>query len=82
MGCIAEGEGDEVAIEARGETAYIERRGWRLARGWGAQPDELFEAWNGLWEGALLAHDRHLRLIVVAREDIGDDATRWEIRPR
>lgn len=78
---IAIGEGDAATIELSNGQAVVTRSGWRLARGWGVQPPELFEAWNGLWEGALLAHDRHLRLMVVAREDLGDDATRWMIKP-
>jgi hypothetical protein len=40
----------------------------------------LFEAWNGLFEGALSVHNRALRLNVEAREDLGDDATVWLIR--
>ena len=78
---IATGEGDTATIEETptGDKRVI-RNGWRLARDWGEQPPELFEAWNGLWEGALMAHDRFLQLRVLAREDLGDSATIWEIR--
>lgn len=80
MAALAEGEGDTVTTEGAGRTIAVTRQGWRLARGWGEQPPELFEAWNGLWEGAMLAHDRQLRLSVMDREDLGDAATRWIIR--
>lgn len=80
MAALAIGEGDQATIEVASDKAVLTRSGWRLARGWGTQPPELFEAWNGLWEGALLAHDRHLRLAVTDREDLGDGATRWIIK--
>ncbi len=79
MAGLATGEGDTVTVEAASDWATVTRTGWRLARGWGVQPPELFEAWNGLWEGALMAHDRHLRLAVRGREDLGDGATQWVI---
>jgi hypothetical protein len=40
----------------------------------------IFEAWNGLFEGALAVHDRRLVLEVLARCDFGDDAFVWRIR--
>ncbi|MEZ5408142.1 MAG: hypothetical protein R2761_08960 [Acidimicrobiales bacterium] len=43
------------------------------------QPPEVFEAWNGLWEG--LAAMEGIRLTVLSRLDLGDPATWWEIRP-
>ncbi|MBU2533240.1 MAG: hypothetical protein KKB37_10905 [Alphaproteobacteria bacterium] len=79
MAALAQAEGDCVTIEQAPTSVTVSRNGWRLANGWGVQPPELFEAWNGLWEGALMAHDRHLRLAVISREDLGDDATRWAI---
>jgi hypothetical protein len=80
MAALSRGEDDAVTIEEVNKTVVVERTGWRLSRGWGVQPPELFEAWNGMWEGALLAHDRHLRLAVDAREDLGDGVTRWVIQ--
>ncbi len=44
------------------------------------QPPEVFEAWNGLWEG--LAAMEGIRLTVVSRLDLGDQATEWEIAER
>jgi hypothetical protein len=49
-------------------------------RGVGALPPQVFDAWNGLWEGALAVHDRHLRLEVTARLDMGDPHWEWRIR--
>jgi len=78
---LATGEGDAITVEDTSKgTIRVHRNGWRLARGWGEQPPELFEAWNGIWEGAILAHDRFLRLTVIEHEHLGDPATTWEIR--
>lgn len=80
MAALAEAEGDSAEVASSTGQTTITRKGWRLARGWGTQPPELFEAWNGLWEGALLAHDRSLRMSVLEREDLGDATTTWNIR--
>jgi hypothetical protein len=45
-------------------------------------PDAAFDAWNGLWQGALLAHNRFLVLEVLNRMDYGDDCFCWRIRER
>jgi hypothetical protein len=42
----------------------------------------VFEAWNGLLEGALAVHDRFSVLEVLARRDFGDDAFVWRVRRR
>ena len=42
----------------------------------------VFEAWNGLHEGAMAVHDRFLLLDPLARLDTGDDAFVWRIRRR
>ena len=78
---LALAEGDVAQISAEADVVRIDRQGWRLAAGWGRQPPELFEAWNGLWEGALLAHNRFLQLRVEAREDLGDGCFVWRIHP-
>ena len=42
----------------------------------------VFEAWNGLLEGALAVHDRFCVLEVLSRLDWGDEAFVWRVRPR
>ncbi|MCP5031351.1 MAG: hypothetical protein GY939_06060 [Actinomycetia bacterium] len=41
------------------------------------EPPEVFECWNGLWEG--LAAMEGLRLTMIDRLDLGADATTWRI---
>ena len=56
--------------------------GWRVMRGHQNIPDCAFDSWNGLWQGALTAHNRFLVLEVLQRMDYGDDCFEWRIRPR
>ncbi len=51
-------------------------------RGRAAPSSAVFDAWNGLWQGALQAHDRFLALEVLERMDYGDDAFAWRLRRR
>jgi hypothetical protein len=60
----------------------VRRAGWRLMHGLAPLSPAIFEAWNGLLEGALAVHDRQLVLEVLARLDWGDEAFVWRIRRR
>jgi len=79
---LAAGEGDAVSVEMEGDAALVRRPSWRLMRGLDPLSPAVFEAWNGLLEGALAVHDRFLVLDVLARRDWGDDAFVWRIRRR
>jgi hypothetical protein len=59
-----------------GDTVRLDR--WRMFDGVTTAP-EVFDAWNGLWEG--FAAMESLQLSVVARLDRGDDAFEWRVRP-
>ena len=82
MAGLAVGEGDVAAISREGEAALVRRTGWRLMRGLEPLSPAIFEAWNGLLEGALAVHDRFLVLDVLSRLDWGDEAFTWRIRRR
>jgi len=60
----------------------MERVLGRLMRGLEPVSPAVFEAWNGLLEGALAVHDRFLMLEVLSRLDWGDPAFTWRIRRR
>jgi hypothetical protein len=79
---LAAGEGDAATISRDGEAVIVHRPAWRLARGLEPLSPAVFDAWNGLIEGALAVHDRFLALQVTARRDWGDDAYAWRIRRR
>jgi hypothetical protein len=75
---IAEGQGDTCRIERDGAGFIIEQPTWAFMAG--RPSPAVFEAWNGLWQGALTSHDRFCRWQVVDRLDQGDDAFRWRLR--
>jgi hypothetical protein len=79
---LAHGEGDWAEISSDGAAVLVRRPGWRLMRGIEPLSPAVFDAWNGLLEGALAVHDRFCALEVLARLDWGDDAFVWRIRRR
>ncbi len=82
MGRFAAAEGDAAKIETHGDATHVLRRSWRLTRGLGDLSPAVFEAWNGLIEGALAVHNRFLVLEVLRRLDYGDEMFEWRIRSR
>ena len=82
MAGLATGEGDEAAVTTDGDAVLVRRSRWRLMRGLEPVSPAVFEAWNGLLEGALAVHDRSLVLEVLARLDWADEAFVWRIRRR
>ena len=79
---LAAGEGDAATLSRDGEAVLVHRPSWRLMRGLEPLSPSIFEAWNGLLEGALAVHDRFLVLEVLSRLDWGDEAFVWRIRRR
>ena len=58
----------------------VRQTGWRLMQERRDLSPAVFDAWNELWVGAALAHDRGIRLDVVQRRDRGDPVWAWRIR--
>ena len=81
MAAIGTGQGDTIEWRRDGAGAIVRQDTWRLMRGKPAPPPAIFDAWNGLWQGALAAHDRRLRLTVQSRLDRGEPAWQWRIAP-
>jgi hypothetical protein len=79
---LAAGEGDTATVSPEGEALLVRRSTWRLMRGLGPLSPAIFEAWNGLLEGALAVHDRFLVLEARSRLDWGDESFTWRIRRR
>jgi hypothetical protein len=76
---MANGQGDAAEL-ARVDDAWIVRQpGWRLMQERGALAPAVFDAWNELWIGAGLAHDRFMRVEVTRRRDRGDAVWEWRI---
>jgi hypothetical protein len=75
-------QGDDAAAAADGDAWTVRQTGWRLMADRPQPAPAVFDAWNGLWVGTALAHDRWLRLEVAGRMDSGDPAWEWRITRR
>jgi len=82
LSALARAQGEAVEVDEAGGEAVVRQDGWRLVRGLGPLDPAAFDAWNGLWDGALSVHDRSLRLAVRRRPDRGDAGIEWRIAPR
>lgn len=82
MAGMAQGQGDECNWQRDGDAVLIRQQGWRLMRGLAPLHPSVFDAWNGLWQGALTVHNRFLALEVLERMDYGDPAFVWRVRRR
>ena len=80
LAALARAEGDTAEVVDNDAATLVGRNGWRLMRGLGPLSPAIFEAWNGLFEGALAVHDRFLALEVIERIDYGDLRITWRIR--
>ncbi len=80
MAKMAEAQGDQITWEPQGDALVIRQIGWRLMQGLEPLPMAIFDAWNGLWEGLLAVHNRHLFLEVMRRTDVGDSHIEWRVR--
>ncbi|MFC3231191.1 hypothetical protein ACFOGJ_28340 [Marinibaculum pumilum] len=62
---LSQAQGDAAEIGRDGGAVTVVQKGWRLVEGLPVAPEMALDAWNPLWEGALAAHDRFLRLETV-----------------
>ncbi len=82
MQAMAESQGDNAEVSPDGDGVRVRQSGWRLMNGRRDLAPAVFDAWNGLWQGALSSHNRFLAIEVLRRIDYGDDHFEWRIRPR
>lgn len=79
---MGHGQGDDTDFVTRNGAVVVRQSTWKLMRETTTYHPNLFEAWNELWQGALSIHNRHLRLEVISRKDLGDQVFEWEIKQR
>jgi hypothetical protein len=81
---LARAQGDDAVLRDGRDACTILQTTWRLMGERDDLPPAAFDAWNELWVGAALAHDRWLRLEVTSRRDRGDPVWQWRVarRPR
>jgi hypothetical protein len=73
---LSVGQGDDAALHQEGGSATVRQTSWKLMLDRGLSP-AVFDAWNELWVGAALAHDRFMRVDVIERRDRGDAHWAW-----
>jgi len=72
LAALASAQGEVVEVSER----RIVQRGWKLMQGVSLADDaSAFRSWNALWEGALAAHNRDLRL----KTERDGDVIIWEV---
>ena len=71
---LARGQDDDAELQVEGSAATVRQTSWRLMAEREALSPAVFDAWNELWVGAALAHDRFMRVEVTQRRDRGDPA--------
>jgi hypothetical protein len=81
MVALADASGDRAEISATSDGVRVRQHGWKLMAGTEHLHRSVFDAWNGLLEGALSAHNRRLILKVERRMDEGDSSYDWHIVP-
>jgi hypothetical protein len=77
---LARGQGDDAELQVDGTRATVRQTTWRLMAEREALSTAVFDAWDELWVGAALAHDRFMRIEVAERRDHGDACWCWEFR--
>ena len=79
---IARAQGDDCELAEDGDAWIVRQPGWRLMRERADLSPAVFDAWNQLWVGAALAHDRWLTVDVTRRRDRGSPVWEWRIGRR
>jgi hypothetical protein len=77
---LARGQGDDAELQVEGARATVRQTTWRLMAEREPLSPAVFDAWNELWIGAALAHDRFMRVEVTDRRDRGDPYWCWLFR--
>ena len=77
---MGEAQGDRCEPRTDGSAVLVQQTGWRLMHGLSGLSPAVFDAWCGLYHGALAVHDRFSVLEVLQRPDYGDGCILWRIR--
>lgn len=71
--------GDSATIEQTGASYVVRQESWVFMQGIDETHPQLAEAWNGLIDGALMAHNRRLKLTFESQVDAGKPVLSWKI---
>ncbi|HET9161065.1 MAG TPA: hypothetical protein VFN88_10665 [Caulobacteraceae bacterium] len=79
MARLLRAQGDDAVLTEEGGGWRIRQTSWKLMEERDHLSPVVFDAWNELWVGAALAHDRFVRIEVTGRRDRGDPWWGWRI---
>jgi hypothetical protein len=79
---LASGQGDDAELRQEGDSMIVRQTSWLLMSERESLSRAVFDAWNELWVGAALAHDRFMRIDVIERRDRGDECWAWRFNER
>jgi hypothetical protein len=79
---VARAQGDDATVHGDASAAVVTQHGWNFRSGIRDWMPELATAWNGVFEGALQAHDRRLSMQFGAEDGGGAPVLTWTIRRR
>jgi len=71
--------GDAPRLRKEGPATVIETPALKLLEELDRPSPAIFDAWNGLWQGAAASHDPRLTLDIESRRDRGDAIWRWRV---
>jgi hypothetical protein len=77
---LARAQGDDAQLHIEGAQATVRQTSWCLMQERDGISPAAFDAWNELWVGAALAHDRFMRVDVIERRDRGEASWAWQFR--
>ncbi len=77
---FAAGQDDDVETMSDGDGVVIGWTGWRLMRGLTNLHPAAFEAWLGLFTGALAVHNRFLRLDLLDAAGLGEGSLKARLK--
>ena len=77
---LAKAQGDDAQLSIEGASATVRQTSWRLMEERERLAPAVFDAWNELWVGAALAHDRFMHVEMMERRDRGDACWGWRFR--
>jgi hypothetical protein len=79
---LATAQGDAATLRDGAGGFVVRQEGWRFAEGLAAFDPRFADAWNGLHEGAMQAHNRRLRLDFQRFEEGGRHVLEWRVSDR
>jgi len=77
---LANAQGDDAQTTSAGDAFTVRQKGWAFMEGISDVDGSLGEAWSGLMQGAVQAHNRRLELSFAMGASGSDERASWVVR--